>query len=217
MDLLPLSVPRRPDQGAVLVWVIYRVKQGDKRPAQSKHNTTPRPFPPNTRRQACAAAGKHVFCEKPIATGLAETIEAINTCREANVKLMTALQVRLLVLGCLTYRLSTPTNPPSPNQTPTPLPSIKPAPVRPQLRPREARHPGGRGGQHRAGEALLARPLPAALRVRQGRRRHLQGKDASKQRNVLAPPDPTDHGPIRIRISFTPRTWRCTTWTCRAS
>jgi len=92
--------------------------------------------------KACAAAGKHVFCEKPIATGtptissiplspfssvppslaldspylrrpfpllsfplsltpslplslgLAETIEAINTCREANVKLMTALQRR---------------------------------------------------------------------------------------------------------------------------
>ncbi|EWM20418.1 oxidoreductase, partial [Nannochloropsis gaditana] len=44
--------------------------------------------------KACAAAGKHVFCEKPIATGLAETIEAINTCREAGVKLMTALQRR---------------------------------------------------------------------------------------------------------------------------
>jgi predicted dehydrogenase len=48
--------------------------------------------------QACAAAGKHVFCEKPIATGLAETIEAINTCREANVKLMTALQVCVCAL-----------------------------------------------------------------------------------------------------------------------
>jgi len=44
--------------------------------------------------KACAAAGKHVFCEKPIATDLAETIEAINACKMANVKLMTALQRR---------------------------------------------------------------------------------------------------------------------------
>merc|ERR1711871_1824532 len=35
-----------------------------------------------------------VFCEKPIATDLPETIEAINTCDEAGVKLMTALQRR---------------------------------------------------------------------------------------------------------------------------
>eukprot|EP00322_Chrysochromulina_rotalis_P010399 CAMPEP_0115858514 /NCGR_PEP_ID=MMETSP0287-20121206/16138_1 /TAXON_ID=412157 /ORGANISM="Chrysochromulina rotalis, Strain UIO044" /LENGTH=441 /DNA_ID=CAMNT_0003312783 /DNA_START=26 /DNA_END=1351 /DNA_ORIENTATION=+ len=44
--------------------------------------------------KACAAAGKHVFCEKPIATDLAETIEAINACNSAGVKLMTALQRR---------------------------------------------------------------------------------------------------------------------------
>lgn len=44
--------------------------------------------------KACAAAGKHVFCEKPIATDLPETIEAINACKMANVKLMTALQRR---------------------------------------------------------------------------------------------------------------------------
>ena len=44
--------------------------------------------------KACAAAGKHVFCEKPIATGLKETIEAINACHSAGVKLMTALQRR---------------------------------------------------------------------------------------------------------------------------
>ena len=44
--------------------------------------------------KACAKAGKHVFCEKPIATDLAETIEAINACNEAGVKLMTALQRR---------------------------------------------------------------------------------------------------------------------------
>jgi len=44
--------------------------------------------------KACAAAGKHVFCEKPIATDLPETIEAINACSAANVKLMTALQRR---------------------------------------------------------------------------------------------------------------------------
>merc|ERR1711957_319204 len=44
--------------------------------------------------KACAAAGKHVFCEKPIATDILETIEAINACNEAGVKLMTALQRR---------------------------------------------------------------------------------------------------------------------------
>ncbi|CAM9176211.1 unnamed protein product [Pylaiella littoralis] len=44
--------------------------------------------------KACAANGKHVFCEKPIATDVPETIEAINACRGANVKLMTALQRR---------------------------------------------------------------------------------------------------------------------------
>jgi inositol 2-dehydrogenase len=44
--------------------------------------------------KACAAAGKHVFCEKPIATDLPETIEAINACNKAGVKLMTALQRR---------------------------------------------------------------------------------------------------------------------------
>eukprot|EP00310_Coccolithus_braarudii_P023452 CAMPEP_0183340224 /NCGR_PEP_ID=MMETSP0164_2-20130417/6848_1 /TAXON_ID=221442 /ORGANISM="Coccolithus pelagicus ssp braarudi, Strain PLY182g" /LENGTH=415 /DNA_ID=CAMNT_0025510325 /DNA_START=39 /DNA_END=1286 /DNA_ORIENTATION=- len=44
--------------------------------------------------KACAAAGKHIFCEKPIATDLPETIEAINACNEAGVKLMTALQRR---------------------------------------------------------------------------------------------------------------------------
>jgi len=44
--------------------------------------------------KACAANGKHVFCEKPLATDLAETVEAINACNEANVKLMTGLQRR---------------------------------------------------------------------------------------------------------------------------
>jgi len=44
--------------------------------------------------KACTAAGKHVFCEKPIATDLPETIEAINACSAAGVKLMTALQRR---------------------------------------------------------------------------------------------------------------------------
>ena len=43
---------------------------------------------------ACAEAGKHVFCEKPIATDLDETVEAINACNTAGVKLMTALQRR---------------------------------------------------------------------------------------------------------------------------
>ena len=44
--------------------------------------------------KACAAANKHVFCEKPIATDLAETVEAINACNEAGVKLMIGLQRR---------------------------------------------------------------------------------------------------------------------------
>ena len=44
--------------------------------------------------KACAANGKHVFCEKPLATDLAETVEAINACNKAGVKLMTGLQRR---------------------------------------------------------------------------------------------------------------------------
>ncbi|KAG7368678.1 inositol 2-dehydrogenase [Nitzschia inconspicua] len=44
--------------------------------------------------KAAAAAKKHVFCEKPIATDLAETVEAINACNEAGVKLMIGLQRR---------------------------------------------------------------------------------------------------------------------------
>ena len=44
--------------------------------------------------KACAAQKKHVFCEKPIATDLAETVEAINACNEAGVKLMIGLQRR---------------------------------------------------------------------------------------------------------------------------
>lgn len=44
--------------------------------------------------KACAANGKDIFCEKPIATDLAETVEAINACKEAGVKLMIGLQRR---------------------------------------------------------------------------------------------------------------------------
>ena len=44
--------------------------------------------------KARLAAGKHVFCEKPIAIDLKETVEAINACNKAGVKLMTALQRR---------------------------------------------------------------------------------------------------------------------------
>ena len=42
----------------------------------------------------CAKHGKHVFCEKPIATDLQETILAIDACRAAGVKLMIGLQRR---------------------------------------------------------------------------------------------------------------------------
>ena len=44
--------------------------------------------------KAAAANGKHVFCEKPIATDLPETVEAINACAEAGVKIMIGLQRR---------------------------------------------------------------------------------------------------------------------------
>lgn len=44
--------------------------------------------------KACAKHGKHVFCEKPIATDLMETIEAIDACSAAGVKLMIGLQRR---------------------------------------------------------------------------------------------------------------------------
>jgi myo-inositol 2-dehydrogenase / D-chiro-inositol 1-dehydrogenase len=44
--------------------------------------------------KACAAAGKHVFCEKPIATDLQGTIEAIQVADDAGIKLMTAFQRR---------------------------------------------------------------------------------------------------------------------------
>uniref|UniRef100_A0A7S2RNC0 Gfo/Idh/MocA-like oxidoreductase N-terminal domain-containing protein n=1 Tax=Eucampia antarctica TaxID=49252 RepID=A0A7S2RNC0_9STRA len=44
--------------------------------------------------KACAENGKAVFCEKPLATDLAATVEAINACNEAGVKLMTGLQRR---------------------------------------------------------------------------------------------------------------------------
>lgn len=44
--------------------------------------------------KACAANGKHVFCEKPIATSLPETVEAINAMNAAGLKLMIGLQRR---------------------------------------------------------------------------------------------------------------------------
>ena len=43
---------------------------------------------------ACADAGKHIFCEKPLATDLKETVAAVNYARRKGVKLMTALQRR---------------------------------------------------------------------------------------------------------------------------
>jgi myo-inositol 2-dehydrogenase/D-chiro-inositol 1-dehydrogenase len=44
--------------------------------------------------KACARAGKHIFCEKPLATDLQGTKEAIKVVQECGVKLMTAFQRR---------------------------------------------------------------------------------------------------------------------------
>ncbi|CAM9738767.1 unnamed protein product [Ectocarpus sp. 6 AP-2014] len=44
--------------------------------------------------KASAKAGKHIFCEKPIATDLAGTIEAVQVAKDCGVKLMTAFQRR---------------------------------------------------------------------------------------------------------------------------
>ncbi|CAM9673099.1 unnamed protein product [Laminaria digitata] len=46
--------------------------------------------------KAAAKAGKHIFCEKPIATDLKGTIEAVQArvAKDCGVKLMTAFQRR---------------------------------------------------------------------------------------------------------------------------
>jgi 1,5-anhydro-D-fructose reductase (1,5-anhydro-D-mannitol-forming) len=44
--------------------------------------------------KAAAAAGKHVFCEKPLATSVAEAGEAVEACRAAGVKLGVNFQTR---------------------------------------------------------------------------------------------------------------------------
>jgi len=41
-----------------------------------------------------AAAGKHIFCEKPLALDLHETVDVVRLCEQRNVKLMTAFQRR---------------------------------------------------------------------------------------------------------------------------
>lgn len=46
---------------------------------------------------ACAAAGDHVLCEKPLATRVEDAEEMIRRCREANVRLMTAFPMRFNV------------------------------------------------------------------------------------------------------------------------
>jgi 1,5-anhydro-D-fructose reductase (1,5-anhydro-D-mannitol-forming) len=43
---------------------------------------------------AAAAAGKHVYCEKPLATSVAAAEAAVEACREANVKLGVNFQTR---------------------------------------------------------------------------------------------------------------------------
>ena len=44
--------------------------------------------------RACAAAGKHVYCEKPMAVTVGECDEMIAACRDAGVKLTVAAQSR---------------------------------------------------------------------------------------------------------------------------
>lgn len=66
--------------------------------------------------KACAAAGKHVLCEKPLGLTVAEAEEAIEACKSAGVLLGTGLMMRFLAqhqavlkmihegkLGTLTY------------------------------------------------------------------------------------------------------------------
>jgi predicted dehydrogenase len=43
---------------------------------------------------ACAKAGKHVFCEKPLAVNVRQAEKMIAVCKEANVKIGTALMMR---------------------------------------------------------------------------------------------------------------------------
>jgi len=55
--------------------------------------------PPNVHREqaiACAAAGKHVLCEKPLGLSVADAEAMIAACRKAGVKLGTAFMMRFL-------------------------------------------------------------------------------------------------------------------------
>jgi predicted dehydrogenase len=98
----------------------------------------------------CAAAGKDVFCEKPIATDLPETIDAIRICDKASIKLMTALQRRF-----------------DPN-----FARVKRSIV------------SGEVGEVITVKLCSRDPGPPSLRVRQGRRRHLQGHGRARLGHV---------------------------------
>ena len=83
MDLLALAVPRGSDQG---------LRGGGQACLLRCATALP---------SACATLASVLIlrmrccrAEKPIATDIPETIEAINACNEAGVKLMTALQRR---------------------------------------------------------------------------------------------------------------------------
>jgi predicted dehydrogenase len=57
--------------------------------------------------QRCAAAGKHVLCEKPLAMNAAEAAHMIDVCREAGVLLMEAFMYRLHPLWQRAHELVT--------------------------------------------------------------------------------------------------------------
>mmetsp|Transcript_7867 Transcript_7867/g.24130 ORF Transcript_7867/g.24130 Transcript_7867/m.24130 type:complete len:251 (+) Transcript_7867:514-1266(+) len=61
------------------------------------------------------------------------------------------------------------------------------ATIRPELRPRQAGDRLGRGRRTDRCQAVLARPVTAPVRVRQGRRWHLQGHGRPRPRHVPLP------------------------------
>ncbi|MDT8304124.1 MAG: Gfo/Idh/MocA family oxidoreductase [Sedimentisphaerales bacterium] len=55
--------------------------------------------------RACAKAGKHVLCEKPLGMTVAEAEEMIELCKKAGVKLGCAFMMRFVAQHCKAHRL----------------------------------------------------------------------------------------------------------------